>query len=322
MTCEPVRALFSELADAMLSADRRAECEAHLAACVDCRREWEGFRRTLSLLNDLERVRAPEGFVDRVLAAAARREPWPRRLLRAVFVPLPVKLPLEVAAIAFVAVGVTYLMPRTPELRQASAPAADTPLLREPASPPVRPEAAVSTRSSDLQSFARPRAKAATHSPVPVESRAEPLEAPVAPAPPSEGKPADSREQPARSEISSAPVAPSAPMRKDLVAEARARGAARETELALARPAMTVSGRLVVQDREAAERAVAALVQHVGGREIARREAGDATRVELEIDRTVWPELTRGLIAIGSWLPDRELGELPLRVRVRVDIAR
>jgi hypothetical protein len=230
-----------------------------------------------------------------------------------VFVPLPVKLPLEVAAIAFVAVGVTYLMPRTPELRQASAPAADMPLLREPASPPVRQEPTVSSRRSDLQSFARPRAKAATPSPVPVESRAEPREAPVLPAPPCEGKPADGREPPARSEISSAPVASSAPMRKDVVAEARARGAARETELALARPAMTISGRLVVQDREAAERAVAVLVQHVGGREIARREAGDATRVELEVDRTVWPELTRGLIAIGTWLPDRELGELPLR---------
>lgn len=322
MTCEPVRALFSELADDMLPADHRAECEAHLATCADCRREWEGFRRTLSLLKNLERVRAPEGFVDRVLAAAARRQPWPRRLLRALFVPLPVKLPLEAAAIAFVAVGVTYLMPRTPELRQAAAPLADAPLPREPATPLARTDATVPTRTSDLKKFARPREKAAMPSPAPAEPRAEPREAPAAPAPPSEGKLAESREQAVRSEVRSAPAAPSAPMRKDVVAGARARDAARETELALVRSAVTISGRLVVQNREAAERAVVALVQRVGGREIGRREAGDAARLELEIDRRAWPELTRGLTAIGIWLPDRELDELPPRLRVGIDIAR
>ena len=129
MTCDEIRALFSDVADARLAPGEQAAWDAHLATCADCRREWASFQRTLGLLQGLPRHRAPDGFVDRVMTAAYP-QPWPRRLARRLFVPLRVKVPLEAAALALLAVTGVYLVQRTPEMQQAMHDAA------APSSPP------------------------------------------------------------------------------------------------------------------------------------------------------------------------------------------
>lgn len=119
MTCHDARELFSALVDDALSAAERGDLDAHLAGCAECRRELERFQSTVSLLHRVEPARAPAGFVDRVLAAA-RPVPWHRRLVRTVFLPWPVKLPLEAAALVLVGVTVALLFRGTPELQQAA----------------------------------------------------------------------------------------------------------------------------------------------------------------------------------------------------------
>jgi anti-sigma factor RsiW len=93
MNCADAREWFSAYLDEALDAGERNEIEGHLAGCGECRRELERFRQTLALLHRVERPRAPVGFVDRVLAAAAP-VPWYGRALRGLFFPLRVKLPL------------------------------------------------------------------------------------------------------------------------------------------------------------------------------------------------------------------------------------
>src|SRR5262245_29291372 len=148
MTCHDAREQLSALIDDMLGAEERGAVEAHLATCAECRRELERLRDTVALLRALEPARAPVGFVDRVLDAA-RPEPWPRRLFRALLLPWPVKLPVEAAAIVLVAVGVVYLFrsslelqgarldapPGTIELRE-TAPPSSADANREAARPP------------------------------------------------------------------------------------------------------------------------------------------------------------------------------------------
>ena len=73
----------------------------------------------MSLVRAVAPVRAPAGFVDRVLEAA-RPVPWPRRLVRGLFVPWPVKLPMEAAAVVLVAVGVALVYRGSPELQQSA----------------------------------------------------------------------------------------------------------------------------------------------------------------------------------------------------------
>ena len=118
MTCHDAREQLSALIDDALGAEERGAVEAHLATCADCRRELERLRDTVALLRAVEPARAPTGFVDRVLEAA-RPAPWSRRLVRALLLPWPVKLPVEAAAIVLVAVGVVYVFQATQGLQQA-----------------------------------------------------------------------------------------------------------------------------------------------------------------------------------------------------------
>ncbi|MBI4268914.1 MAG: zf-HC2 domain-containing protein [Candidatus Rokubacteria bacterium] len=119
MSCHDARELFSALIDEALTADERRALDGHLAGCGDCRRELERFRGTVALVRGLEPARAPAGFADRVLAAARPTPRW-RRLARALVFPLPLKLPLEAAAIVLVGVIVGLVYRQTPEVRQAA----------------------------------------------------------------------------------------------------------------------------------------------------------------------------------------------------------
>ncbi|MEK7700481.1 MAG: zf-HC2 domain-containing protein [candidate division NC10 bacterium] len=142
MTCHDARELFSALVDDALSAAERGDLDAHLGGCAECRRELERFQSTVSLLHRVEPARAPAGFVDRVLAAA-RPVPWHRRLVRAVFLPWPVKLPLEAAALVLVGVTVALLFRGTPELQQAARLETRPPAVSEaPPHPASEPKAA------------------------------------------------------------------------------------------------------------------------------------------------------------------------------------
>ena len=126
MSCHDALEQFSVLIDGALDAGERAALDAHLATCADCRRELQRFRDTVALVRAAAPVRAPAGFVDRVLEAA-RPVPWPQRLLRGLFLPWPVKLPMEAAAIVLVAVGVALVYRGSPELQQS--------VRQEPAAP-------------------------------------------------------------------------------------------------------------------------------------------------------------------------------------------
>jgi hypothetical protein len=117
MTCHDAREQLSALLDGALPAADRQALDAHLATCADCRRELDQLRGTVALLGRLPPVRAPAGFVDRVMVEVDRPSRL-RRLLDALFRPLRTKLPLEAAAVLLIGVSALYLYQRTPEVQQ------------------------------------------------------------------------------------------------------------------------------------------------------------------------------------------------------------
>src|SRR5262245_5117911 len=187
MTCHDAREQMSALIDDALGAAELGAVEEHLATCAECRRELERLRGTVALLRAVEPARAPAGFVDRVLEAA-RPEPWPRRLFRALLLPWPVKLPIEAAAIVLVAVGVVYVFRSTPA-RLHDAPPSGTTMLSDsaPSSPEASREAARTLEGAQLQGFAPEGAKAKERGQAP-EKQAPGQKAPEKKSP--EGSPA------------------------------------------------------------------------------------------------------------------------------------
>jgi hypothetical protein len=337
VTCHDAREWLSALLDEALEAHRRVEVEAHLAGCAECRSELERLGSTVGALRGLERPRAPVGFVDRVLRRV-RPEPWYRRLGAWLFLPLAIKLPAGVAAVAVVAGLATLVWERTPELRSAarhdlaSAPSISTG--EPPQAPSPTPPAAVATARSSTP--LRVRSEEPPHSPPsPTEDEAPPAPAaaktaaPPAPeakpdAPPApEAKSAAPRAPEAKAAASAAPppeaksegevrAAPaprpltlpgSSAAQSDRI-ELRARSAAQSVRRTLgAAPSSDPAGRLVVRDRDAAVLAVAELLSRLGGHEIGRRRDADDTVVDLQLPAARYDEFVRGLDALGSWTP-------------------
>jgi hypothetical protein len=329
MTCHEARELFSALIDDALGGEERVVLDAHLATCADCGRELQRVQDTVALLRAVEPARAPSGFVDRVLEAA-RPASWPRRLLRALFLPWPVKLPVEAAAVVLVTVGVVYLYQATPELQQAArlespaptvaeAPRAATPQPSEtsiekkdaPAPPRARAENLQrSTASSDTSGDTEQRRDRQNF-----QRDAEPApSAGMVAGGKTEAPPARSGRVPETRE-SPAPAAPESPA--DAL-KARRQASTPPAVTSFAPP--DVSGGLAVNDHDAALRAVAELVARLGGVEDRRHSGPEGSIVELTIPREAYAEFARQLARLGRWQPTREPTELELPARVRIGL--
>jgi hypothetical protein len=306
VTCDEARALYSELADAALTADAHAAVAAHLTGCLDCHREWESFQRMLTLLHGMPRVRAPEGFVDRVLSTTGggrERPTWSRRLLRGLFVPVHVKLPLQAAAVAVLLIGAIYLVQRPTDVQQvAQGPAPESPAA------PLSPGEGQPDAARSVPPPVRPAEPEAPQPAAQVEPPETPRQAPPAPRP-----------------------SPGAMARREL-APGQQFVAERLPQIARSQPvpwpgartsgAATISGQLAVRDPRTAEQAFSDLLRRVGAIEVRRNTWEDLTAVELEITRGGWAEFVHGLGNIGAWAPDGELDDLPQRVLVIVRMRR
>ena len=352
MNCADSRDSFSAYLDDALPPGERVALEGHLAGCGECRRELERFRQTLTLLHRVERPRAPAGFVDRVLEAGSP-VPWYGRALRGLFFPLRVKLPLEAAVLVLLSIGAVFLYQRTPEMQQvaqetapqvaarAEAPAtppAEVPAAQPPASTrePARAKAAAPKRQLDQETD-----RMARDAKVAARRRVLPSEAPVSPAPASKLAPSVSLE--AKKEAAAENVA--APQS----AEPRSQGAPAQSTSGLlegrrdstgdkaksAPPPMvtpglaaksavspaSVSGRLTVKDRTAAEQALSELLARVKATEVSRRRDPALTTVEVLVPKEAYAEFTQGLTKIGGWTVEGEPAELPAQVRVTLRLS-
>jgi hypothetical protein len=326
VTCQEIRDLFSPRVDDALGAEAHARLDAHLATCAECTAEWQRFERTVSLLRAVAPARAPAGFVDRVLAARPR--PWYRRLARGLFVPWPVKLPLEAAAIVLVAGLAIVIFQRSPELQQAARapepPAAVT--ARPPAVPapgPREPDTVQGMNSlapqRDLSDETAPRAPGSP----PPERRTDSTAAreAVPPAAP----PLESPRPAAESRAKSA-QAPDVGARKEAYRE-RGSSAARQAappssgdlQTLEARPALLA--RLRVADRAVAARRAADLVGQAGGEVLSRREEPGALVLRLVVPEGRWDEVRRDLEALGALRLEGDPGRAAglLRVTLRLE---
>jgi hypothetical protein len=345
MTCHEARELFSALLDDALGADERRALDAHLAMCADCGRELQRFRSTVTLLRSVEPARAPAGFVDRVLDAA-RPAPWPRRLLRALVLPWPLKLPVEAAAIVLVAVGVVYVFRATPELGQATrvestyetdTTRTETTTSRDVASAPPAPTAPQRTYQAPEHAKA-PKDQfneKKSDSPPPTRSEAAPRSAELSDASRDvdrlkrESSQAPSAElqaggklsaPPARAERERGVAQERAPLPAAPAPESRADAQRAPSQPATSFTPPDVAGRLAGADQTAALRGLAYLVDRLGAVEN-RRVAGDAGPIiEVTVPLEVYGEFVRELTRLGRWEVTREAAGLPARVRVVLQI--
>jgi hypothetical protein len=289
MSCHDARELFSALIDKTLTREERADVYGHLTTCAECRRELAAIERTVALVRGASPVRAPAGFVDRVLDAA-RPTPWYRRAARAALLPWPLKVPLGAVAVLLVA-GLAVLMSRGSQEQQSAA--------RHDTTPPVLADRRVIETPTEPPATAAPTAPPA--SPAPGAASTDPAEKRDE----TETR-ADSKTDAAPAENFGAARAPAPAKREALTAKAAAKP--------------DVIARLATPDRDTAERALAALAARFSGEVAGRRVEGETTVVELLIPRDRYGDFTREAARLGVFRVESEAPAPPDSVRIAVRV--
>jgi len=98
MECLKIKGLLSEYIDNALDASSKKLVEKHLSMCENCREELESLKICVEELSSLEKVRAPEDFLQKLHERIQPRFNF-KDIMRKVFVPMRIKLPLELAGV-------------------------------------------------------------------------------------------------------------------------------------------------------------------------------------------------------------------------------
>jgi len=290
MNCHDASARFSDLRDGRLSGVGRTELEGHLAVCPACWQEWAHFQETIEALHGLTPVAPSPGFAARV-RAQIETPPWHRRLVRRLFVPWQVKLPLEAGALVLLAIGTVLIYQRSPEMRQVverpgpqqpavpvepepgRAATDDVPALKKPQKGQAWRYLAplIGRVSKPRDDEAAPKAKGDDDGSVVVSAGKLPSpEELAAPSPPPAGAPADRRET----------ILPSSPLSQSEARPVAPREAEESTQ-ALSAPAPPPAPQpfrimtLRTRDVAVAEKRVREWVQQAGGRLLDPSPAGE-----------------------------------------------
>jgi len=122
MDCDEIKESLSAYVDDVLDAESKAVVEEHLSTCKDCQQELVSLQALVRELGSLESVEPPKDFLDQLHERMEARS-WFPKILRTLFVPFRVKIPLEFAGAVAVAILVFSVLHIQKEpLRLAGAP--------------------------------------------------------------------------------------------------------------------------------------------------------------------------------------------------------
>lgn len=104
MKCGQIQRMLPACLDGILSKTETALVEKHLAACDSCRASFEEYQQARQRLKKLEEVEPPRGFAQKIMVRIEQEEEKKGRLLRKLFYPLHIKVPIQAVATVVIAV--------------------------------------------------------------------------------------------------------------------------------------------------------------------------------------------------------------------------
>ncbi len=126
MDCAAILKRLSEYIDGTLDAQTRTVVEKHIAVCENCKQELASLRAVVEELGALDPVKPPADFLEKIHERMAPRSGF-NKILRKLFVPFHIKIPLELAAAATVTILVVLVLNiQQPEIRMMKIPTAST----------------------------------------------------------------------------------------------------------------------------------------------------------------------------------------------------
>lgn len=107
MKCNEINDLYSEYIDKTLDKRSIELLEEHIYDCKGCREELDALRSCVKELASMEKIAAPEDFLEKVRQRLETRSGF-RKMLDIIFLPLHVKIPMEMAGVLILTILVVY----------------------------------------------------------------------------------------------------------------------------------------------------------------------------------------------------------------------
>jgi len=112
MKCEEIKDLFSPYLENDLDTDKKRSVDEHLGSCQSCGRELGELKEMLSCLREIPEVEPPPYFLEAV-RMRLERPSLLTRVLRWVFFPLHIKVPIEALTVTATVVLIVLLVQKT-----------------------------------------------------------------------------------------------------------------------------------------------------------------------------------------------------------------
>ena len=126
MNCAAILELLSEYIDGTLDEQTRTAVEKHIAACENCKQELASLRAVVQELGALDPVKPPEDFLEKIHERMEAPSGL-NKIVRKLFVPFHIKIPLELAAAATLTILVVLVLNiQGPEFQTMKIPAPPT----------------------------------------------------------------------------------------------------------------------------------------------------------------------------------------------------
>jgi len=109
MECSKVRERLAAYLEGAVSAEEGLVIGNHLSSCGECRTAMKDLEKTKAILSSLNEVEAPPWLTEKVMARVREEAEEKGGILRWLFYPLRVKIPIEAVAILLVASLVAYV---------------------------------------------------------------------------------------------------------------------------------------------------------------------------------------------------------------------
>ncbi len=125
MKCPEIKELLSEYLDGALEGEKKKLVEEHLAACPACSAELSARKAYREEMRSLEEIKPPPDFLEKIHDRLEERFSF-EKVIRTIFIPLKIKVPLELAAAAatILVVAVVYHSSQPVQRFKSSAPGA------------------------------------------------------------------------------------------------------------------------------------------------------------------------------------------------------
>jgi len=109
MECKDIQKRLSAYLDKAVSAKQKKTIDAHLKQCKRCRHYFVDLQKTIGYVQQLAEVEPPQWLAQRVMAQVRQQAEKQPGIVKRLFYPLHIKLPLETIALILVAVGAVYI---------------------------------------------------------------------------------------------------------------------------------------------------------------------------------------------------------------------